>query len=195
MSSLKRAFDVAGAAGGLLAFSPVMLLAAAAILLDDGRPLRFRQPRLGRRRRPFGILKFRTMRDGRVTRAGRVLRATGLDELPQFLNILAGDMSAVGPRPLTDEDVRRYGWTGAAFDFRFDVRPRLTGLAQLVGPPTPGDALALDQRYLESPALWLDCSVVALSFAVNVFGKARVQHWLRHSSFAAGGRRRTAVRR
>ena len=94
-------------------------------------------------------------------------------------------MSAVGPRPLTDEDVRRYGWTGGAFDFRFDVRPGLTGLAQLVGPPTPEEALALDRRYLESATLWLDCSLVALSFAVNVFGKARVQHWLRHSSFAA----------
>ena len=102
-----------------------MLAVAAAILLDDGRPVLFRQPRLGRRRRPFEILKFRSMRDGRVTRVGRLLRATGLDELPQFLNILRGDLSAVGPRPVTEEDAVRFGWTGpsAAARWRVGARP------------------------------------------------------------------------
>jgi lipopolysaccharide/colanic/teichoic acid biosynthesis glycosyltransferase len=97
----KRVFDVAGAVGGLLFFAPVMVAVAVAIRLDDGSPVLFRQPRLGLRRRPFDILKFRSMRDGRVTRVGRILRATGLDELPQFVNILRGELSAVGPRPLT----------------------------------------------------------------------------------------------
>src|SRR5204863_5033824 len=132
----KRLFDLAGAAAGLLAFSPIMAAIAAAIFLEDGRPVLFRQDRLGRQRRPFAILKFRSMRDGRITRVGRLLRATGLDELPQFLNILRGEMSAVGPRPLAAEDVARLGWTTARHDFRWRVAPGLTGLAQLAGPPS-----------------------------------------------------------
>src|SRR5687767_15494704 len=97
-----------------------MAVVIPAVLVDDGGPVRFRPPRLGRRRRPFSILKIRTMRDGRVTRVGTALRATGLDEIPQFLNILSGEMSAVGPRPLTEADVRRLGWTGVEFDFRWE---------------------------------------------------------------------------
>src|SRR6188474_3582651 len=121
--SLKRAFDIVGASAGLLVFAPVMAIALVAVLLDDGRPVIFRQQRLGYRRRPFSIIKIRTMRDGRITRVGRVLRATGLDEVTQFINILSGEMSAVGPRPLTESDVERLGWTGAEFDFRWEKRP------------------------------------------------------------------------
>jgi lipopolysaccharide/colanic/teichoic acid biosynthesis glycosyltransferase len=97
--STKRLIDVAGAAGGLLFFLPAMTLVALAILLEDGFPLLFHQERLGAARRPFTILKFRSMRDGKITRVGRVLRSTGLDELPQFINVLQGRMSIVGPRP------------------------------------------------------------------------------------------------
>ena|SRR5687767_3104147 len=111
MLRLKRLFDLVGACAGLLVFAPALALVSLAVLLDDGRPVLFRQPRLGYRRRRFSILKFRSMRDGRITRVGRVLRATGLDEVPQFINILRGEMSAVGPRPLTDVDVQRLGWT------------------------------------------------------------------------------------
>src|SRR5437867_12291008 len=103
----KRLFDVVGAIGGLMFFAPVMTAIAAAILLADGRPLLFRQTRLGRGRRPFTILKFRTMRNEQVTAIGRLLRATGLDELPQLGTVLSGDLSAVGPRPLTEAHVRR----------------------------------------------------------------------------------------
>ena len=95
-----------------------MAAIAAAILLLDGRPVLFRQTRLGRGRRPFTILKFRSMRDGEVTALGRVLRSTGLDELPQLVNVLDGELSAVGPRPLTEADVQRLGWTVPAYDFR-----------------------------------------------------------------------------
>src|SRR5437868_5048041 len=115
----KRLFDVVGAAAGLLAFSPIMSIIAAAILVEDGGPVLFRQERLGRDRRAFTILKFRSMRDGRITRVGRILRATGLDELPQFVNVLRGEMSAVGPRPLTDSDVKRLGWTAPRHHFRW----------------------------------------------------------------------------
>jgi lipopolysaccharide/colanic/teichoic acid biosynthesis glycosyltransferase len=181
--TFKRAFDVAGSCAGLLVFAPVMAIVIPAVWIDDGPPILFRQRRLGLRRRPFSILKIRTMRDGSPTRVGRVLRATGLDEIPQFINILSGDMSAVGPRPLTENDVIRLGWTGTEFDSRWDVRPGLTGLAQIVGPATPREALELDRAYAARWNPLLDCQLIALSFAVNAFGKTRVQRavarWLR----------------
>ena len=178
MSSWRRAFDVAGACAGLLVFAPVMALALLAVLVDDGRPLFFRQRRLGYRRRPFSIVKIRTMRGGRATRVGRLLRATGLDEVPQFVNILAGEMSAVGPRPLTADDVARLGWSGREFDFRWEAKPGLTGLSQLAGAP-PHEALELDRSYAAGWNPLLDCRLIALSFAVNVLGKARVHRLVR----------------
>lgn len=178
MSRWQRPFDVAGACAGLLVFAPAMALIALAIVLDDGRPVLFAQPRVGHRRRLFEILKFRSMRDGRVTRVGARLRATGLDELPQFINILRGDMSAVGPRPLTPDDVARLGWNGAEFDFRWACRPGLTGLSQLVGARADGDALELDRINSREWSLARDCRMIAWSFAVNAFGKARVRRWI-----------------
>jgi lipopolysaccharide/colanic/teichoic acid biosynthesis glycosyltransferase len=175
----KRWFDVVGAAGGLLFFAPVCLLIAIAILVDDGQPVLFRQDRLGERRRRFTILKFRSMRDGRVTRLGRLLRGTGLDELPQFVNVLRGEMSAVGPRPLVDADVWRLGWTTTQYDVRWSVRPGLTGLAQVIGPRAPRAALFLDRTYVERQNLWLDVRLIALSFVVNALGKQRVRMLLR----------------
>jgi lipopolysaccharide/colanic/teichoic acid biosynthesis glycosyltransferase len=182
----KRLFDVAGAIGGLLFFAPVIAAVSAAIVADDGGPVLFAQPRLGRGRRPFTILKFRTMRGGRVTRVGRLLRATGLDELPQFLNILRGEMSAVGPRPLTADDVARLGWMTPHHDFRWRVLPGLTGLAQLAGPPSAAGSLALDRYYVRRASLQLDVRLIALSFAVNALGKARVQRWIFRSAEARG---------
>src|SRR2546427_7410290 len=174
----KRLFDLAGALAGLIAFSPAMAVIAGAILLEDGWPVLFRQERLGRRRRPFTILKFRSMRDGRITRVGRMLRATGLDELPQFINILRGDMSAVGPRPLTDSDVTRLGWMTPRCDFRWRVLPGLTGLAQgsevRSGRLSPG----LDRWYVARQSLALDLRLVAGCFAINALGKQRVRQVL-----------------
>jgi lipopolysaccharide/colanic/teichoic acid biosynthesis glycosyltransferase len=171
----KRLFDLVGAAAGLLAFSPVMAAIAAAIVLEDGWPVLFRQARLGRRRRPFTILKFRSMRDGRVTRVGRMLRATGLDELPQFINILRGEMSAVGPRPLTESDVIRLGWMAPRYDFRWRVPPGLTGLAQVTETRSGRQSLSLDRRYVARQSLSLDVCLVAVSVAINALGKRRVR--------------------
>lgn len=168
-----------GASAGVVAFGPAMAAIAAAILIEDGGPVFFRQERVGYRRRPFEILKFRSMRDGRVTRVGRLLRATGLDELPQFVNILRGDMNAVGPRPLTPDDVVRLGWSGPEFDFRWSCRPGLTGLAQLLGARADDDALELDRVHARVWSAARDCQLIAWSFAVNVFGKARIRRWLR----------------
>lgn len=177
MPGWKRLFDICGAVGGLLFFSPVMVCVAAAIAVDDGRPVLFRQVRLGRGRRLFEIVKFRSMRDGRVTRTGRVLRATGLDELPQFLNILRGDLSAVGPRPVTEEDARRYGWTGPSASARWRDKPGLTGLGQLAGR-TPHESIRLDRCYARRRSLAFDCRIIAMSFVVNLLGKSRARRVL-----------------
>jgi lipopolysaccharide/colanic/teichoic acid biosynthesis glycosyltransferase len=174
----KRWFDLAGAAGGLLFFAPVCLLVVVAILLEDGRPVLFEQERLGKGRRRFTILKFRSMRDGRITRVGRLLRSTGLDELPQFVNMLRGEMSAVGPRPLIEADVTRLGWATPRHDFRWTVPPGLTGLAQIVGPLYPRQSLFLDRRYVTGQTFWLDVRLIALSFAINALGKRRVRSLL-----------------
>jgi lipopolysaccharide/colanic/teichoic acid biosynthesis glycosyltransferase len=179
MSRAQRVFDVAGALAGLVVFAPAMVAITIAVLIDDGRPVLFRQERIGYGRRRFEILKFRSMRGGRVTRVGRVLRATGLDELPQFVNILRGHMSAVGPRPLTADDVARLGWGGPQFDFRWTCRPGLTGLAQLVGARADDSSLVLDRIHAGSWRLSRDCQLIVWSFAVNVFGKTRIRRWLR----------------
>ncbi len=174
MSRFKRAFDIAGAFAGLLVFAPVLAIVILAVLMDDGRPVFFRQQRVGWRRRPFSILKIRTMRGGVITRVGRVLRATGLDELPQFVNILRGDMSAVGPRPLTDGDVQGYGWTGPSRFSMGDAARLDRGRADCRLAIDAGRA-QLDRLYGTQWSPALDCQLIALSFAVNAFGKSRVQ--------------------
>jgi lipopolysaccharide/colanic/teichoic acid biosynthesis glycosyltransferase len=179
MAAARRIFDIAGALAGLIVFAPVMAVTTVAILIDDGRPVLFRQERVGYRRRPFAIVKFRSMRNHRVTRVGRLLRATGLDEVPQFVNILKGEMSAVGPRPLTQEDVVRLGWDGAPFDFRWSCRPGLTGVAQLVGAHGNRLSLELDRIHTRAWNPILDCQLIAWSFAVNAFGKERIGRRLR----------------
>jgi lipopolysaccharide/colanic/teichoic acid biosynthesis glycosyltransferase len=177
MLSGKRVLDVAGAALGLVLAAPVLAAAALMVQLCDGAPVVFRQPRLGRQRRPFSILKLRTMAGGRVTRAGALLRELGIDELPQLVNVLRGEMSLVGPRPLTAEDVRRVGWDGPAFDLRWSVRPGLTGAAQ-VAPVLrchPRTAWRLDRAYVLTGGLGADVRILAASLLVPALGKARAR--------------------
>jgi lipopolysaccharide/colanic/teichoic acid biosynthesis glycosyltransferase len=158
-----------------------MAVIALAIVATDGLPILFRQERLGRARRPFTILKFRSMRRDTMTPVGRVLRATGLDELPQLLNVLKGEISAVGPRPLTASDVARLRWGAPSCDFRWSVRPGLTGLAQVVGTRSARHALRLDRCYIAHRTIALDLQLIAWSFAINVVGKTRVRRLLSRS--------------
>ena len=102
----------------------------------------------------------------------------------RIINILSGEMSAVGPRPLTESDVERLGWSGDEFDFRWGMKPGLTGLAQIVGPESRQDALELDRSYTRQWDPLLDCQLIALSFAVNVLGKARVRQIVAGSRLA-----------
>lgn len=176
---MRRAYDIGFALLGCHVFAPFFVVAAALIKLEDGGPVLFQQERVGKGRRPFAILKFRTMRGGDVTRVGRWLRATGLDETAQFLNVLLGDMSMVGPRPLTKRDVDRLGWTQKEHDARWDVNPGITGLAQLFGGRAARASLRFDKLYAAKRSAWLDTQLIAASFVVNVAGKRRTRGWLR----------------
>ena len=139
---MKRAFDIVVAAAGLIALAPLLVLIALLIKLDSRGPILFKQERIGKKFRPFSIYKFRTMvedaprigaaitcgNDSRITRAGRILRKTKLDELPQLFNILKGEMSFVGPRP----EVRQYvDLFRSDYEHILKVRPGLTDLASL----------------------------------------------------------------
>jgi lipopolysaccharide/colanic/teichoic acid biosynthesis glycosyltransferase len=169
----KRIFDVVAASVGLVAFAPVLTVAAVAIGAEDGGSPLFVQERLGEDLRPFSIYKLRTMRAGQVTRVGRWLRRTGIDEVPQFVNVLRGDMSVVGPRPLTAFDLRRLGWHQDRV--RASVRPGITGPAQLAAGAGAAASLAADHAYAAEASLGADARFVAWSLAVNVLGKRRVK--------------------
>jgi lipopolysaccharide/colanic/teichoic acid biosynthesis glycosyltransferase len=173
----KRILDVVGATLGLALATPVLLLTAALIRLCDGGPVLFSQDRLGQGRRPFLILKLRTMRGGRVTPLGAVLRNLGLDELPQLVNVLAGKMALVGPRPLTSADVARIGWEDERFAMRWTVPPGLTGLAQLA-PVRHCNARAswlLDRAYVRRGGVAFDLRILAGSALVPLLGKRRLR--------------------
>lgn len=175
----KRAADLAFVGAAAFVFAPVVAGIALAVWLEDRGPSFFVQPRVGRARREFPILKFRTMRDGAITGVGHWLRRTGLDELPQFVNVCRGEMSVVGPRPLTPEDVARLAWTSMPHDWRFSMKPGITGLAQLVGGRSARHSARLDRIYLRSQSLTLDVQLVALSFVANVIGKPAARELLR----------------
>jgi lipopolysaccharide/colanic/teichoic acid biosynthesis glycosyltransferase len=176
---LKRALDLGIAGCAFLVFAPIAAAVSIAIWFDDrGTPL-FSQPRIGDGRDPFTILKFRSMRKTEVTRVGAWLRRTGIDEWPQFVNVWRGDMSVVGPRPLTAGDIERLGWNDAAHDWRFSVKPGITGLSQLLAGRGSRLSERLDKLYLKRQSLSLDLRLVALSFAANVFGKRKIRRWLR----------------
>jgi sugar transferase EpsL len=162
---LKRALDVIVATAALAVLSVPMLAVAAVVRVALGSPVLFRQVRPGRGGEPFTLLKFRTMRPGpgtdaeRLTSIGRWLRRTSVDELPELWNVLVGDMSLVGPRPLLVEYLDLYTARQAR---RHEVRPGLTGLAQVEGRNLLDwdERLELDVRYVETHTLGLDLSIL-----------------------------------
>jgi exopolysaccharide biosynthesis polyprenyl glycosylphosphotransferase len=183
-AAVKRVFDLLCASIGLLAVAPFLLVAAVAIKLDSRGPIFFRQLRVGRYGEHFHILKFRTMvtnaealkdslrdrneaqeglfkiaDDPRVTRVGRFLRKSALDEMPQLLNILKGDMSLVGPRPLiVEEDIRVEGWHRR----RLELTPGMTGHWQILGPTRVplAEMVAIDYLYVANWSLWTDVKIL-----------------------------------
>jgi exopolysaccharide biosynthesis polyprenyl glycosylphosphotransferase len=193
--AMKRALDIALSAAGLILLSPLMLIIALAVRADSRGPSFFRQQRAGRHGRPFSILKFRTMcrdaeerisevisvdeltepmyklrSDPRVTRVGRFLRRTSLDELPQLFNVLRGDMSLVGPRPEEVWLVERYGETER---FRLDMRPGITGPMQVHGRGELNfqERLAVEREYVENYSLRKDIKILVRTVFIIIRGQ------------------------
>ncbi len=175
----KRALDVALGSAGLLASAPVVAAAACAVKLDDGGPVLFKQERVGLRGRPFTLIKLRTMRQGRPTRVGGWLRDSGLDELPQLFNVVRGDMSLVGPRPLTSSHVRRLGWDKPRFGPRFRVVPGLTGPVQVLGAVSADDSAAIERAYVRGADVRTDLAILGATSLMLVAGRERVRKALR----------------
>lgn len=192
-SRAKRAVDIAFAVTGLCVTAPLWVIAAAAILIDDGRPVWYRQARSGLRGREFLVTKFRSMvvdadKDGarqavpgdrRITRVGRWLRATALDEAPQLWNILVGDMSVVGPRALRPGEIEAEG-PGVlvrledvpGFTTRSLVRPGLTGVAQVHAPRRLPryQKFRYDRLYIMRQSILVDAGLVLQSIWVSLTG-------------------------
>ena len=168
---LKRAFDIAGSASALVVLSPVLAITAYKVKKELGSPVLFRQTRPGLHGKPFEMIKFRTMKDAtdkegnalpdseRLTEFGKKLRASSLDELPELWNVLKGDMSLVGPRPLLMEYLTLYSAEQAK---RHNVRPGVTGYAQVNGRNSLSweDKFKLDTWYVEHQSLWLDMKIL-----------------------------------
>lgn len=189
---IKRLTDVTIASGLILLLSPLMLLTALAIRLDSPGPIFYSQTRTGLNQRPFKVLKFRSMyqdaeargaqwatqRDPRITRVGRFIRATRIDELPQFLNVLLGSMSMIGPRPERPEFDQTLAEHIPYYSVRYIVRPGITGWAQVMYPygASIDDAyekFSYDLYYLKNYSLILDLRIVLKTIRVVLFGKGR----------------------
>ena len=182
---LKRALDVVASIGLLVLFSPLLVVVYVLVHTFLGRPVLFRHERPGRHARPFHLIKFRTMTNEtdasgrllpdsqRLTALGRFLRSTSVDELPELLNVLKGDMSLVGPRPLL---TRYTAYFREAERCRFDVRPGITGLAQVRGRNDLSwdTRIAADVWYVRNWSLWLDLKILALT-ALQVVSRRGLQ--------------------
>jgi len=176
--SWKKRFDAILILAGVPVVSWLLGAIALAIRLCDGPPVLFRQERLGKNKTPFQIYKFRTMRNGEVTRIGRILRRTGLDETAQIINIVRGEMSVVGPRPLTALDITRLGWDDDRHARRWNLKPGITGLAQLYGGQGARLSFLMDTVYRRRLSLWLDLQILMITLTINLFGKNRIRKLL-----------------
>lgn len=183
---LKRLFDILFSLGWLVAFSPLLLGVALLVRLKLGSPIFFTQVRPGKDGRPFRMVKFRSMTDERdaagnllpdnvrLTRFGKFLRSSSLDEFPEMWNVLVGDMSVVGPRPLLMEYVPLYDATQRR---RLDVKPGVTGWAQINGRNALSwdEKFALDVWYVDHRTFWLDLRIVYRTF-FKVFARSGIDH-------------------
>lgn len=184
--TLKRLFDIVFSLFAILFFSPIMIFSAIAIKLHDGGPILFKQKRLTIDGKVFNVLKFRSMvvdaeklsgpvlaseDDPRITPIGKFLRKFRLDELPQLLNILKGDMSVVGPRPERPELSEEYKKEMPEFEFRLKVKAGLTGYAQVIGvyDTVPYDKLKMDLMYIENYSFRMDLQIILMTIKTMLF--------------------------
>ena len=175
----KRLVDILFSVIGIIFFSPVWLVMSILILLIDGRPVLFSQERAGKEQERITVLKFRTMTDDRkITRTGDWIRKTGLDESLQFLSVINGDMSLIGPRPLTAKDIEKLGWNVGWLNWRWSVKPGITGYAQLFEPLANKRSLAKDRYLIKYGSALGDVGILAMTFLFNFVGKHRGRQFL-----------------
>ncbi len=155
----------------LILLTPVLLVVSVLIAVFDGTPVFFLQQRLGLNRNKFSLVKFRTMKSEKISRIGGWLRATGIDEIPQLVNVLRQEMSLIGPRPLTEEDVNRLGWDGRDRDVRWTVRPGITGMAQLSPVCDAELTWSQDRTYIETQSVLLDVKIALMTVSTAILGK------------------------
>ena len=191
--AIKRLADIVLGGVALALSLPFWIWAVTLILLRDGWPVLYSQTRVGRGGRIFTLYKFRSMikdaekhsgavlsdqDDPRVTSIGRLMRKTAVDEIPQLISIFRGDMSWVGPRPERPEFVRQFLRDIPDYGRRYEVKPGLTGLAQVCGHylSAPEEKLVYDLEYLRRRSLWLDLRIWLLSWANTLFGRWGAEH-------------------
>lgn len=175
----KGALDLFGVSVACLALGPIAVGAAVAAWIEEGHSPFVLQPCVGRGRKPFRLVRFRSASRGRPSGVGRILQRTGFSELPQLINVLRGDMSLVGPRPLSAQETERLRRSDPGCDWRFDAKPGITGLAQLLAGADPRFAHRLDRLYLEQQSVRLDVSIIAASVAAQALRGPRARRWLR----------------
>ena len=167
----KRIFDFMLALAGLLVFSPLILVFSLVVLVVDGPPIFYIKKSLGKNGKVINIVKFRSMKGGseEITKSGKFLRATAMDELPQLWNILKGDMSFVGPRPYRVDKFSESDIDRNIFTKRLEVTPGLTGLAQIYAPKYASDdeVLRWDLEYIKRRCFWLDIKTIMLSVYIS----------------------------
>ncbi len=154
---------------------PISVLVAVAIIVTSGYPFLFLQDRVGKNQKPFVIYKFKSMQNHQVTSIGKVIRKTGLDEIPQLINILKGEMSFVGPRPLTQYDIQRLKWTSKEHEIRWSVNPGITGPAQLSVICNADNSFQLDKNYIKTKSSINDLKLFTRSMLIPFFGKSKVK--------------------
>ena len=159
----------------ILCLPPLCILGLVILVVEQKSPL-FIQNRIGKNKVVFKLIKIRTMKNSKVTFIGSILRKTGIDEIPQLINILKGEMNFIGPRPLTQNDIERLGWESEFYFKRWSVNPGLTGLAQLSPICHKKVSIFYDLYYVKNRTIILDFKILFMSLLVIIFGKQNVKN-------------------
>lgn len=172
---MKRVFDILFSFIALLVFAIPTIIISLLLMIRERHSILFKQERIGKDKKPFQILKFQTMVNEVPTKTGKLLRKTGLDELPQFLNVFKGDMSIVGPRALTNYDIERLSWNDDYHSIRWRQKPGITGYAQIYGGQHRKTSWFWDKYYINNNNVFIDFAIVFISFLMNLFGKTKIR--------------------
>lgn len=166
----------------ILVTSPFLLVTLLTIWILEGKAPVFIQERVGKEKELFLIYKVRSMKNGKITFLGKIIRKTGIDEIPQLFNILKGEMNFVGPRPLTQNDIKRLGWNTEIYEQRWNLNPGITGLAQLSPICDAAISWKNDQLYIANRSALLDIKIIWKSILVPFIGKKRTKKLIHKKS-------------